>query len=77
MYAALDTLRPHLREKRYKGKIIIGTVYGDIHDIGKNIVKFFLEGSGFKVIDLGRDVPAEKFLESVEKEKADILACQL
>lgn len=51
-----------------KGKAVIGTVQGDFHDIGKNIVKMMLEGAGYQVIDLGVDVPAEKFVETVRNE---------
>ncbi|MCR5395144.1 MAG: cobalamin-dependent protein [Bacteroidales bacterium] len=56
------------------GKVVVGTVKGDLHDIGKNLVISMLEGSGFEVIDLGIDVPAEKFVEAVKREKADILS---
>lgn len=56
-----------------KGKVIIGTVKGDIHDIGKNIVTTLLRGSGFEVIDMGVDVPAEKFVEAVKESKAKIV----
>ena len=55
------------------GKIVIGTVKGDMHDIGKNIVVSFLKGVGFEVIDLGTDVSAERFCEAIEKEKPQIL----
>ncbi len=55
------------------GKIVIGTVKGDMHDIGKNIVVSFLKGVGFEVIDLGTDVTAERFCEAIEKEKPQIL----
>lgn len=57
-----------------KGKVVIGVVAGDIHDIGKNIVKVMLEASGFQIIDLGRDVPADRFVEAVVTEKPRILA---
>ncbi|MBP5680932.1 MAG: cobalamin-dependent protein [Bacteroidales bacterium] len=56
------------------GKVVVGTVKGDLHDIGKNLVISMLEGSGFEVIDLGIDVPAEKFVEAVKREHADILS---
>lgn len=56
------------------GTIVIGTVEGDVHDVGKNIVSMMLEGGGFKVIDLGVDVPAEKFIKEVKYHEADILA---
>ena len=55
------------------GTIVLGTVRGDIHDIGKNVVAMLLTGAGFKVFDLGVDVPAEKFLEKIKETKADIL----
>ena len=55
------------------GKAVAGTVKGDIHDIGKNIVVMFMEGAGFKVIDLGVDVPPENFIKVIKKEKADLL----
>lgn len=56
------------------GKVVIGTIEGDIHDIGKSIVAAILEASGFEVIDLGVDVPANKFVEEAEKHNADIIA---
>ncbi len=70
-------LEPLLAESKInitsKGKVIIGTVKGDIHDIGKNIVIMMLQATGYDVIDLGIDVPMEKFTETVRKEKAQIL----
>jgi len=56
------------------GTVILGQVEGDMHDIGRNIVGTLLNSHGFKVVDLGRDVPASTFLEAAEKEKADIVA---
>ena len=56
------------------GTVVIGTVKGDIHDIGKNIVSSLFKAQGFKVIDLGKDVPATRFLEAAEENKADIIA---
>jgi corrinoid protein of di/trimethylamine methyltransferase len=75
MYAGLDVLLPHLKaeEVGVRGKIVLGVVEGDIHDIGKNIVKAMLTAAGFEVIDAGRDVPIEKFVELVEKEGAHVL----
>jgi 5-methyltetrahydrofolate--homocysteine methyltransferase len=75
MNTGLAILKPLLVESNVqpKGKVVIGTVKGDLHDIGKNIVAMLLQGAGFDVIDLGADVPKEKFLEFVKKEKADIL----
>ncbi|MFX1378985.1 MAG: B12-binding domain-containing protein [Promethearchaeota archaeon] len=74
---AMKVLEPHIKgsgKKKSIGKIVIGTAKSDMHDIGKNIVSFFLQAEGFEVIDLGVDVPPEKFVESVRKEKPDILA---
>jgi 5-methyltetrahydrofolate--homocysteine methyltransferase len=58
---------------QFLAKVVAGTVQGDIHDIGKNIVVMFMEAAGFKVIDLGVDVPPEIFIKTIKKEKADIL----
>jgi corrinoid protein of di/trimethylamine methyltransferase len=76
MYAGLDILRPHVRIDAggKKGKIVIGVVEGDTHDIGKNLVKMMLETSGFDVIDLGRDVPPQRFVERAAETEADIIA---
>jgi len=70
-----NIVKPHLTTAQRKalGKVIIGTVKGDLHDIGKNIVIMMLSAVGFDVIDLGVDVPAEKFAEIAKKEKADVL----
>lgn len=57
----------------YIGKIVIGTVEGDLHDIGKNIVTFLMEANGFQVIDLGVDVPAQKFVEAIKEYNPDIV----
>ena len=67
MQAGLKLLKPHLLQSDIKssGKIAIGTVKGDLHDIGKNLVGMMLEGAGFEVIDLGVDVTPEKFVEAV------------
>jgi 5-methyltetrahydrofolate--homocysteine methyltransferase len=75
MKAGMFIIRPLLAEANVQsqGKVVIGTVGGDLHDIGKNIVAMLLEGAGFEIVDLGADVPKEKFLESVEKEKPDIV----
>jgi 5-methyltetrahydrofolate--homocysteine methyltransferase len=56
------------------GKVAIGTVKGDLHDIGKNLVAIMLEGAGFEVLDLGIDVPAEKFIQVVQEDHVDIIA---
>lgn len=65
LYAGLDILKPHVRQLDLgvKGSVVIGTVEGDVHDIGKNIVKMMFDVAGFNVYDLGRDVPLDKFIE--------------
>lgn len=75
MNSGLEILKPLLAESEVesKGKVVIGTVKGDLHDIGKNIVAMLLRGAGFDVIDLGADVSKEKFVEFAKKEKADII----
>ncbi len=75
MHTGLDILKPYLaREKsKQRAKAVIGTVEGDIHDIGKNIVKIMLEGSGYDVIDLGKDVHVKDFFSAVKDEKPQIL----
>ncbi len=75
MGAAL--LKPLLVESGAKsaGKVCIGTVKGDQHDIGKNLVKMMMEGKGLEVIDLGTDVPAEKFVEAAQNENCQIICC--
>lgn len=72
----LEILKPLLVKSGFipKGKIVLGTVKGDLHDIGKNIVAMMLEGAGFEVIDLGCDVAPEKFIDTLKAEKAQILA---
>lgn len=73
-----EELGPRLKEaqssEEKKGKVLLGTVAGDIHDIGKDVVKFMLDVNGFDVLDLGVDVPAEKFLESLKEFKPKVLA---
>src|SRR6056297_1165314 len=68
MNASMSHLKPYFQsgEVTQKGTFIIGTVAGDLHDIGKNLVSMIVEGSGWKVIDLGTDVKTEKFLEAIE-----------
>jgi trimethylamine corrinoid protein len=61
-------------EVKHKGRVVLGTVAGDIHDIGKSIVESFLSASGFQVHDMGRDVPVKDFLEKAVAEKADVIA---
>jgi 5-methyltetrahydrofolate--homocysteine methyltransferase len=67
MKAGMEILRPHLVAADIQpiGKVVLGTVHGDLHDIGKNLVGMMLEGAGFEVIDLGVDVPPQRFLEAV------------
>jgi len=76
MQAGLNLLKPHLvgTDVKPAGKIVIGTVKGDLHDIGKNLVGLMLEGAGFEIIDLGVDVSPEKFVETIAVEHADIVA---
>ncbi len=75
MKSSLAILEPLLSEKKSNGlgTIVIGTVKGDIHDIGKNIVAMMLKSNGFKVIDLGTGISVEQFIEAIKKENADIL----
>lgn len=76
LYAGLDILRPHIKidpEKTVKGSVVIGTVEGDVHDIGKNLVKMMFEIAGFNVHDLGRDVPLDKFVDTYMETDSDIV----
>ena len=75
MKRGVDILRPFFSQEaqKAKGKIVLGTVKGDIHDIGKNLVAIMMSGSGLEVIDLGIDVPAEKFLAAAEEHKPQIV----
>ena len=75
MYAGLDLLKPLLIAEGIPniGRVVIGTVQGDLHDIGKNLVGIMLKGAGFEVIDLGKDVPPEKFVDTAIAEKADVI----
>jgi corrinoid protein of di/trimethylamine methyltransferase len=75
MKASLAILEPILAEAKVKevGVYVIGTVKGDIHDIGKNIVGMMLKGAGFKVVDLGINTPVDKFIEAIKNENADIV----
>ena len=75
MQAGLAWLEPHLAEAKVKavGKVVIGTVKGDLHDIGKNLVAMMLEGGGFEIQDLGTDVPPDKFVEAVKAGGVDIV----
>jgi corrinoid protein of di/trimethylamine methyltransferase len=76
MYAGLDLLKPHLKKKDFgvKGQVVMGVVQGDVHDIGKNIVKMMFDVAGFEVHDLGRDVPLEKFVEEQLRTDSEIVA---
>jgi len=76
MKSALELIRPLLaaRGAQSKGRIVIGTVKGDLHDIGKNLVAALLEGGGFEVIDLGVNVPPEKFAATVREKDAQVVA---
>ena len=75
MHAGMDILRPSLVETGVKniGKVAIGTVKGDLHDIGKNLVKMMLEGGGFEVIDLGTDVSVDEFVGAVKEHQPNII----
>jgi len=75
MRGAMELLRPILTkaESSGAGKVVMGTVEGDVHDIGQQIVTMMLEGAGFEVHNLGVDVPARKFAEKAKQEKADIV----
>jgi len=75
MQAGLSVLRPVLvaQDVKPKGKVVIGTVKGDMHDIGKNLVGMMLEGAGFQIIDLGSDCSPEKFLAAIREHQPDIV----
>ncbi|ACI19047.1 cobalamin B12-binding domain-containing protein [Dictyoglomus thermophilum] len=75
MQAGMDILKPLIAKNPgiIKGKVVIGTVKGDLHDIGKNLVAMMLEGAGYQVFDLGIDVPPEKFVEAIKEYNPDIV----
>lgn len=75
MQECVEVLKPHFQEiaMTTKGNIVLGTVKGDLHDIGKNLVGMMLEGAGFNVIDLGVDVAPEVFVDKIKEKKADVL----
>jgi len=75
MQGGLGVLRPQLVKADYKpiGKVAIGTVKGDLHDIGKNLVSMMLEGASFDVVDLGTDVTPEKFIDAIQNQKVNII----
>ncbi len=76
MQSGMALLKPHLQQAEVKsaGRVAIGTVKGDLHDIGKNLVAMMLEGAGFEILDLGSDVAPEKFVEAVRIQGVDIVA---
>ena len=75
MYAGMDLLKPLMVKEGIPtiGKVVIGTVQGDLHDIGKNLVGIMLKGAGFEVIDLGKDVTPEQFIDTAVAEEADVI----
>ena len=75
MYAGMDLLKPLLIKGGIEtlGKVVIGTVQGDLHDIGKNLVGIMLKGAGFEVIDLGNDVSPQRFVDTAQKEQASVI----
>ena len=75
MQAGLEVLRPHLVASGVKliGKILMGTVKGDLHDIGKNLVNMMCEGAGFEIIDIGFNVDPEKFIEAIKEHQPDVV----
>jgi len=78
MYGAIDVLKPLMtgqKNAKSPGTVVIGVAEGDVHDIGKNIVRILLDGSGYNVIDLGRDVQLEDFINTAKEQKANIVAC--
>ena len=77
MNRGIEILRPHLVADgvEEKGTVVLGTVKGDMHDIGKNLVRMMMEGKGLKVIDLGVDVPVDKFLDAARENDAKVICC--
>jgi len=75
MQAGLEVLRPHLVASGVKliGKILMGTVKGDLHDIGKNLVNMMCEGAGFEIVDIGFNVDPEKFIEAIKEHQPDVV----
>ncbi|MCL5024033.1 MAG: cobalamin-dependent protein [Nitrospirae bacterium] len=75
LYAALDVLKPHIKvsEHGVKGQVVLGVMQGDVHDLGKNLIKAIFEASGWTVHDLGRDVPLKSFVEEQLKTDSDIV----
>jgi 5-methyltetrahydrofolate--homocysteine methyltransferase len=75
MQTGLAVLEPALTKSpmKNKGTMVIGTVYGDLHDIGKNLVTILLKSTGLRIIDLGKNVPVDRFVEAVKENQADLL----
>ncbi len=75
MQACVDLIKPLIKkeEQNILGTVVLGTIFGDLHDIGKNLAKLLLGTSGFKVIDLGENVPAEKFVIAAQENNADLV----
>lgn len=75
MQQGMNLLRPHMVKAGIKptGKVLVGTVKGDLHDIGKNLLTMALEGAGFEVIDLGTDVPPARFIEAIKQHRPQVL----
>jgi 5-methyltetrahydrofolate--homocysteine methyltransferase len=76
MQAGLAVLKPHLLDENVesKGKVVLGTVKGDLHDIGKNLVSMMLQGAGFEIVDMGTDVAADRFAATVKSERPALIA---
>lgn len=77
MNKGAEILKPHLASEgvKAKGKVCIGTIEGDLHDIGKNLVKMMMEGKGLEVVDLGTNVAPDKFVEAAKNEGCKVVAC--
>ncbi len=77
MHMAMELLRPLLAEGDipFRGRVCIGTIQGDLHDIGKNLVKIMMESQGLEVVDLGVDVPPEEFVRTAVEKKCDVICC--
>jgi 5-methyltetrahydrofolate--homocysteine methyltransferase len=75
MHAGMDVLKPLLAEAEIPsaGKVVLGTVVGDLHDIGKNLVGMMLEGGGFEIVDLGIDVQPKRFIEAIQEQEPDVV----
>ncbi|MDH5478136.1 MAG: cobalamin-dependent protein [Nitrospinota bacterium] len=75
LYAALDILKPHIKQEAgsAKGQVVLGVMQGDVHDLGKNLIKAIFESAGWQVHDLGRDVPLKKFVEEQLRTDSDIV----